>query len=1524
MAVANVVARFTADTGDFHRKMGDAQNSFGAVADAATMSSRSIAEFGQKMSDVGKQMTIGVTLPLIGAGAAATATAMSFESAMNKIVGLVGIASEEVAAMGDEVLGMAGSVGKAPEELASGLFVITSAGLRGAEAMSTLQASAKAGAAGLGETNDIARAVSGALSAYGSEVLSASEATDAIVATARAGNFETSQFAAAIGRVLPFAQQAGASFQEMGGAVALLTRVNGNAAESITQIQALFRAFVVPTEEAKRALDEVGMSAGDLRASIAEKGLPATLAMLDDALGGNREQLGRLLGSSEAASAAFQILNADANTINDTFGVVQDSAGMTAEAFASVSQTTQFQLSQTMAELKAALVSIGESLLPVVKSVLDFAQRWISAFNSLPAPIKNIMVIMAGLVAAIGPLLLVVGKLIVVFSTLLSFMMKMKAFQTLRNSFMKVRAEMALTRTSMKQTQASMGLMATTAKVVSGAVVGSFRAIATAAKGLLASLGPIGIALLAVGGAIEIFMGRAAAAQHHIENLRDEIDLTTGAMTQAGRVFMATELRHNISQEDLDMMAGYGVTIEGFISALEQGGPALDEYRSRIDAMREAQAKTGGLFDTGVFNVTTVSSIDTIVENLDGMIGYYDQAKLAAEDSAKAQAEAAGIAGEASKKELATFIDSTRQKAMQRDIDVRAAQDAARMNARSFDITALGKSAADQRIIDSQRAVDDAMESGIDAIEGLAAAFQNMQDVMSDEASVDKAYRSINRLNDQMAEGKNEIKGYSDEALDNRQAIRDAAQAWIDYAAATDDPEEAQKRLAEGQKEIREALKANDLDPNDSKIFEMFKNQRLESKETVDEFAKQRDKASEYGHDVGTNFIDGIIAELNRRREEVAAAAANNTSGLNTGGNAGIDATSPSRTAMKVAGNWVDGLLIGMRSRSGEVEGEASKMALRLARQFERLMQPPSYGGPATSAFQAMFGTREDIKNSSRALQDATWALADARDAVFEAEKRLNEARKEGNAREIAAAERDLARARRDAADAADAKKMAEFNAQNQEALLALEKITQKYDYITNALQEVTGSLQALSDLVATPFGLDSALSGMFGAGMDVNALASNFAQVEQMITDAFAVLIDPEIVGRKAARTNRRTMNRAIRYVETYVAEIIALRQEYDANLEKLAANEEQWRIDEKRLTEELNKVTRAYDEATRDLERIVNERDGFVSKIEDGFRKFVNNLSGLTAGATKEVTRETRELANGVRLITQVTEREQTSAAGAIANNLRDRLAEVREFSANIRTLMNRGLDPAMIRDFIESGVSGAGETVAALAGATDAELQNINETQAALLQHAQEFASQAGEDYYGALIAEQRGVVAGLKAEVDQATQELEDARAEYEAERARLEAENERIAGQIEALALEIEAIITELAATLPNMTQEAGQKAVDDMIAAFEEKFPEMKRRFGKLMDDLAKSMRRTVVIDVQTRGVGAPRSNARSFNTGTIPLAEPGRSRSVTVSSNAVNVTVNGSGGDSRMVAEDVRRAVNESLQELAREIAAA
>jgi TP901 family phage tail tape measure protein len=331
-----------------------------------------LSKFGSFAADVAKVAAAAIS----AVGVASVREAAQFETSIAKVEGLVGVTGEELDMLAGAARRLGVETGKGALEAGEGLFVIASSGLRGAAAIDALEFSLKAATAGLGETEDIARAVSGAVNAYGADIIGAADATDVIVATARAGNFETSAFAASIGRVLPFAVQAGASLEDMGGAVALLTRTNGDAAQSVTQMSALFRAFVVPTEQTKTALDNVGLSAEDMRNAIASEGLPAALDMLDEKLGGNREQLGRLLGSSEGASAAFQILDADAATIAETFGVVNDAAGITQEAFDVMQDTTENRFAVAMATAKDSLLNIGDAILDNVSPRLDDFSNW--------------------------------------------------------------------------------------------------------------------------------------------------------------------------------------------------------------------------------------------------------------------------------------------------------------------------------------------------------------------------------------------------------------------------------------------------------------------------------------------------------------------------------------------------------------------------------------------------------------------------------------------------------------------------------------------------------------------------------------------------------------------------------------------------------------------------------------------------------------------------------------------------------------------------------------------------------------------------------------------------------------------------------------------------------------------------------------------------------------------------------------------------------------------------------------------
>lgn len=408
MAEKQVAVRLTARIDQYRKAMTQAKQS---TDDVASSGGR-IQQLGPKFTQVGSTLSTRLTLPIVALGGVATKMAGDFDRSMTKIQTLVGVSADEVDTMRSSVMELAGATAKSPQELADALFVVTSAGLRGADAMDALEFAAKASAVGMGETETIARAVAGAMNAYGPSVLDASMATDILVATARAGNFEASQLAGSLGRVLPFAKQAQVGLEDVGGAIALITRTNGNASEAVTQLTGLIRAFVTPTQEGKAALEGLGLTAGDVRDHLGEHGLAATLQMLDGELGGNREALARIIGSAEGTSAAFQILDADAATLQGTFGETADAQGILGDAFAQTADSDAFKMQEAIAGVQRALVEIGGIILPVAADIAGGIAGVVSAFSGLPDSAQIAIVAALGVAAALGPVMTVIGNLI--------------------------------------------------------------------------------------------------------------------------------------------------------------------------------------------------------------------------------------------------------------------------------------------------------------------------------------------------------------------------------------------------------------------------------------------------------------------------------------------------------------------------------------------------------------------------------------------------------------------------------------------------------------------------------------------------------------------------------------------------------------------------------------------------------------------------------------------------------------------------------------------------------------------------------------------------------------------------------------------------------------------------------------------------------------------------------------------------------------------------------------------------------
>lgn len=213
--------------------------------------------FAGKAKAIGGGLTAGVTLPIVGAAAAAIKLGMDLNKGMANVQSL-GIAQDRVLEMKDAVQQMAIATGKATDDLADGAYQVVSAFGDTSDSMKILEVNAKAAAAGLATTTDAINLTSAVTKGYGDTSAAAvQQAADLAFQTVKLGQTTFPELASSMGKVVPMAAALGVKQETLFAQMATLTGVTGGAAEVSTQLRATFQALIKPTGEMAKSITMV-------------------------------------------------------------------------------------------------------------------------------------------------------------------------------------------------------------------------------------------------------------------------------------------------------------------------------------------------------------------------------------------------------------------------------------------------------------------------------------------------------------------------------------------------------------------------------------------------------------------------------------------------------------------------------------------------------------------------------------------------------------------------------------------------------------------------------------------------------------------------------------------------------------------------------------------------------------------------------------------------------------------------------------------------------------------------------------------------------------------------------------------------------------------------------------------------------------------------------------------------------------------------------------------------------------------
>jgi TP901 family phage tail tape measure protein len=362
--------------------------------------SRSVTAAGKKLLGISAILA----MPFVG-GATVFA---NFEQQMANVSTMLDEPAKYMDSFKKGIREMSVEFGEGTDTLAKGLYDILSASIDPAKALDVLAVSAKAAKAGLTDTGVAADAITTILNSYGLSADQAQSVSDMLFATVKKGKTTFAELAPSIGMVASTAASANVPLEELGAAIATMTRNGVKTDNAVTALTSIIAAFLKPSKEAAAYAKTLGFEMSS--ATIKAEGLKGVFERIKKL---PPDAVSKLFPNIRALRGVLPALR-NMKGFSDDVATMKNRAGATEEAYAKMANT----LSMSFARLKQAgmlaLSVIGEALADDLRKAADVFMRVITSIITFIKQNKKLVVTAAkvvGVVALIAGGLLMLGAI---------------------------------------------------------------------------------------------------------------------------------------------------------------------------------------------------------------------------------------------------------------------------------------------------------------------------------------------------------------------------------------------------------------------------------------------------------------------------------------------------------------------------------------------------------------------------------------------------------------------------------------------------------------------------------------------------------------------------------------------------------------------------------------------------------------------------------------------------------------------------------------------------------------------------------------------------------------------------------------------------------------------------------------------------------------------------------------------------------------------------------------------------------
>jgi TP901 family phage tail tape measure protein len=388
-----------------------------------------LINWGKNTQWAGRQLTVGLTVPLAAFGMAA---AKSFREAdaeltrLTKVYGGVAATSSadltkirnEVSATAKELAKAYGTSFKETIQLAAD---VAATGKTGNDLLGSVKETTRLAVLGEVDRQDAMKATLAIQNAFKQNTEQLTESINFLNSVENQTSTSLADLIEAIPKAGPVVQGLGGSVKDLALYLTAMKEGGINASEGANALKSALASLINPTKVAQESFGAMGISlknivndnAGDLTGMILE--LQSALDSLNPLQ--KQQAIEQLFGKFQFArmNALFENLGRQGSQTLQVMDLMktssQDLANVASRELSLVTESASGKYKRAVESLKADLAGIGEEFLKVQTFFVNVVDSIVKFVSKLPAPVKTILTLVTGLTAIIGPVIMLTGVL---------------------------------------------------------------------------------------------------------------------------------------------------------------------------------------------------------------------------------------------------------------------------------------------------------------------------------------------------------------------------------------------------------------------------------------------------------------------------------------------------------------------------------------------------------------------------------------------------------------------------------------------------------------------------------------------------------------------------------------------------------------------------------------------------------------------------------------------------------------------------------------------------------------------------------------------------------------------------------------------------------------------------------------------------------------------------------------------------------------------------------------------------------